>query len=83
MCVGDITQSTGRSESMISRHLGVLRSNNLVKTERQGQEIIYHIANPKIITICSLMREVLVEQASYQSQLVRGLLNEYTEGTAK
>jgi DNA-binding transcriptional ArsR family regulator len=79
MCVGDIAQSTGRSESIVSRHLGALRGNNLVKTERHGQEIIYHIVNPKIITICNLMREVLVEQASYQSQLIRGLSNEHTE----
>lgn len=83
MCVSDIVKTTGRSESVISRHLGVLRSNNLVKTERHGQEIIYHITNPKLITICSMMREVLVEQALYQSQLVQGLSNEYIEGPDK
>jgi DNA-binding transcriptional ArsR family regulator len=79
LCVGEIVLATGRSESVISRHLGLLRSSNLVKAERHGQEIIYQITNPKIITICSLMREVLAEQASHQSQLVQGLSNEYPE----
>jgi ArsR family transcriptional regulator len=73
MCVGDIVKTTGRSESMISRHLGMLRSYNLVKLERHGQEIFYQITNPKISTICSLMREVLIEEANHQSQLVQGL----------
>jgi DNA-binding transcriptional ArsR family regulator len=80
LCVGEIVQATGQSESVISRHLGLLRSNNLAIGERHGQEIIYHIANPKIITICSLMREVLVEQASHQSELVQGLSDEYSTG---
>jgi DNA-binding transcriptional ArsR family regulator len=83
LCVGEIVCATGRSESVISRHLGLLRSSHLVKAERHGQEIIYHITNPKIITICSLMREVLIEQASYQSQLVQGLSDEYSERHAK
>ncbi len=83
MCVGDITRVTGQSESMISRHLGVLRNNHLVTTERQGQEIIYYIANPKITTICNLMREVLIEDATHQSQLVLGLLHEDSSGPAK
>ena len=79
LCVGEIVRLTDQSESVISRHLGILRSSNLVKGERHGQEVIYQITNPKIITICSLMREVLVEQASYQSQLAQGLSNEYSE----
>jgi DNA-binding transcriptional ArsR family regulator len=78
MSVGNIAQAMGQSESVISRHLGILRNNNLVTTERHGQEVIYQIANPKINEICGLMREVLAEEASHQSQLVEGLSHEYT-----
>jgi DNA-binding transcriptional ArsR family regulator len=83
MSVNNITRETGQSESVISRHLGVLRNHNLVATERHGQEVIYHIANPKINAICSLMREVLIEEANHQSQLVRGLSDEYAKGSNK
>jgi len=82
MCVSDITRAMGQSESMVSRNLGTLRNNHLVTAERQAQEIIYSIANPKITTICNLMREVLIDEASHQSQLVLGFLNEDSEGPA-
>jgi DNA-binding transcriptional ArsR family regulator len=61
MRVMDIAASTGHSPSAISRHLSVLRHGGVLMTERHGQEIFHQIANPKMITICDLMREVLVE----------------------
>jgi DNA-binding transcriptional ArsR family regulator len=71
--VMDIAASTGHSPSAISRHLGVLRHGGVLMTERHGQEIFYQIANPKMVTICDLMREVLVEEASRQSSLIKGM----------
>jgi hypothetical protein len=47
-----------------------LRDGNVVTAHRSGQEVVYQIANPKIVSICDLMREVLVEEAARQSQLV-------------
>ena len=32
--------------------------------QRSGQEMVYQIANPKIVSICDLMREVLAEDAA-------------------
>jgi DNA-binding transcriptional ArsR family regulator len=46
----------------VSRHLSVLRSGELVTAERNGQEMVYAIVNPKIVEICDLMRTVLAEQ---------------------
>jgi DNA-binding transcriptional ArsR family regulator len=71
--VMDIAASTGHSPSAISRHLGVLRHGGVLMTERHGQEIFYQIANPKMVTICDLMREVLMEEASRQSNLIKGM----------
>jgi DNA-binding transcriptional ArsR family regulator len=73
----DLATSTGCSQSMASRHLSVLRHGGILKTERHGQEIFYQIANPKIVTICDLMRDVLVEEASRQSGLIQGNPNEH------
>ena len=76
--VNDIAQATGRPPNVISRCLSVLRHGDIVTTKRHGQEIVYQIANPKIITICDLMREVVAEEAIHRSRLVQGLSNEHT-----
>jgi len=41
-----------------------------VIADRQGSEIVYRIANPKIVRVCDLMREVLAEQAAQRSELM-------------
>ncbi|MHC1783718.1 MAG: ArsR/SmtB family transcription factor [Anaerolineaceae bacterium] len=74
--VNDIVRATGYSQAMISRHLGVLRQSGVVSAQREAQEVIYQIANPKIVEICDLMREVLVEEASRRSKLVEGFQGE-------
>jgi len=77
-CVNDIAQATGRPANVISRHLSVLRNDDIVTTRRHGQGIFYQIANPKIITICDLMSEISAEEASHRSRLAQGLSNEHT-----
>jgi hypothetical protein len=63
---------------MISRNLGFLRDVGIVISERHAQEIIYQIANPKIVDICDLMRAVLAEEASDRSKLVEGFQEIHT-----
>lgn len=67
--VTEIANLTKIGQSTISRHLAILKRNNLVVTERHGQEIIYAVANPKIIEVCNLMRGVISEQLLKQSNL--------------
>jgi DNA-binding transcriptional ArsR family regulator len=78
MRVQDIAASTSCSQSVASRHLSMLRRGGILKTERHGHEIFYQIANPKIVAICDLMREVLAEEASRQSSLIQGDPDEYS-----
>jgi ArsR family transcriptional regulator len=77
--VSEIARITGHPQATISRHLGVLRHGGVVISQRHGQDIVYQIANPKIVSICDLMREVLVEEASRRSRLVEGFQDEPSE----
>lgn len=74
--VSEIVCITGYPQAMVSRHLGVLRNGGVVIANRRAQEVIYQIANPKIVNICDLMREVLMEEASHRSKLVGSFQNE-------
>ncbi|MBI4788856.1 MAG: helix-turn-helix transcriptional regulator [Chloroflexi bacterium] len=71
--VGEIAAATGYAQPKVSQHLALLRNHGIVSAKRQGSEIIYQIASPKIVRVCDLMREVLAEQAAERSELVLAL----------
>lgn len=45
LCVCDIVDSLGLSQSVVSRHLAYLRSGRLVETRREGVWVYYQLAN--------------------------------------
>jgi len=68
--VGDIAIATHTHQSTISRNLTILRNVGVVVTQRDGNSILYRVANPKLMNVCDLMREVLIEQIGERSKLM-------------
>jgi DNA-binding transcriptional ArsR family regulator len=66
MSGGELANAIEVSQATISRHLIVLRNAGVVVGRREGSKILYRIANPKIMQVCDLMREVLIEQIRLQ-----------------
>lgn len=58
---GEIVSAMGISKANVSQHLSVLRGLGVLISRREGVNIYYVIANPKIIEACTLMREVMLE----------------------
>src|SRR4030066_2533401 len=56
----------------LSQHLSILRQRRIVSTRREGVNIYYKVANPKMIKACDILREVLLEQLQESRQLIRG-----------
>ena len=73
MSAGDLIGKTGLSKANLSQHMSVLRSKGVVLTRREGLNIFYRIANPKIIQACHLMREILLEQLQEKGNMVSSL----------
>lgn len=71
--VSDIVEATELAQAKVSQHLAVLRAYGIVATRREGKDVIYRIANPKLTRVCDLMREVLAEQASERSEVFEAL----------
>ena len=71
--VGRMAVMLGISHTATSRQLAVLRNNGLVTIQRQGQENLYALANPKIGEICNLMRQVLAELLAHQAEVATSL----------
>ncbi len=76
LCDGELTvtelvEQLKVPKANVSQHLAILRSKRLVVTRREGLNIYYSIANPKIIKACRMMREVLFEQLEEGGELVK------------
>ncbi len=70
LSVSEIASATGQDQTTISRNLATLRNAGVVVSQREGNNILYRIANPKLMRICDSMREVLSEQIGERSRLM-------------
>lgn len=66
--VSELVYIIGVSKANISQHLAVMKG--ILKSRREGVNVHYSVANPKVIQACTLMREVLIEQMEEKSRLV-------------
>ncbi|WP_336857407.1 metalloregulator ArsR/SmtB family transcription factor [Sinomonas albida] len=46
--VGALSESSGLSQPLVSQHLRTLRLSGLVRAERSGREVTYHVADHHI-----------------------------------
>jgi DNA-binding transcriptional ArsR family regulator len=68
--VGDLAEAIGVHQPLVSQHLAVLRNQGLLRYRRNGSEVFYRIAYPKMIQACDLLREVLFEHLRSQEELL-------------
>jgi len=69
--VNELVRLLGIPQANISQHLAILRERGVVATRREGVNIYYKIANPRITKACSLIREVLFEQMATTGQMAK------------
>jgi ArsR family transcriptional regulator, virulence genes transcriptional regulator len=67
--VKDLVEATGERQAKISQHLTIMRQRGIVRTERQGTEIHYSLADPRILEACRITREVLLQQLTQRASL--------------
>ena len=60
--VNELAEAVGVSQANLSQHLSVLRMRGVVRARRQGNGVVYALANRKIVEACVLIREILTEQ---------------------
>jgi len=71
--VTDIADAVQISQTAASRHLAVLRNAGILAANRQGTDVIYQVAHPKIVSICEMMRDVLSERENQRSEILAQL----------
>jgi len=71
MTVSELAPLMGIRKANLSQHLAVMRERRIVTTRREGVNIYYSIANPKVLQACDIMREVLFEQLAEAQEMLQ------------
>ena len=58
LCVQDLMQATGTSQSNLSQHLAKMRMMGLLTTQKDGQRVIYSISSPEIGGLLEALRRM-------------------------
>lgn len=67
--VTDLAEGLNMPQPTVSRHLKVLRESRIVNDEREGQSVVYSLADQRVIEALDLLRQVLADSLREQSVL--------------
>jgi DNA-binding transcriptional ArsR family regulator len=68
--VSALADDLGMPQPTVSRHLQVLRQRSLVLTERDGQTVVYSLADPRIIEVLNVMRQIMRDALDRQTNVL-------------
>jgi ArsR family transcriptional regulator len=58
VCVQDIVEAVGTSQSNISQHLAILRDKSVLTTRKDANRVYYRVADQRTLQLIVMMREV-------------------------
>lgn len=58
LCVHDLIERTGASQSNLSQHLSKMRMMGILKNEKVGQQVFYRIANPEFEQLLTALQGI-------------------------
>ena len=71
--VGELAEELKLSQPNVSRHLKVLRERGMVNATRDGANVIYSLADKRVIRALDLMRKVLGDHLAQRAQLAEAM----------
>jgi len=58
VAVQEIVVATGASQSNISQHLSIMKGKGLIKARKDGNRVLYHLSDSRMVVLFNMMREV-------------------------
>jgi DNA-binding transcriptional ArsR family regulator len=71
--VGDLVQVTGATQQNVSKHLGVLLEAGIVSRRKEGNRVLYSIADEGIFRLCEEVCGGLQRQVAELNAIVAGV----------
>ena len=68
-CVSELLELLGIQQPTLSQQLGVLRSEGVVTTRRDGKHIYYQIADPRLLTLLETLYQLFCKPAKAANRL--------------
>lgn len=67
VCVQDIVEAVGTSQSNISQHLAILRDKDVLQTRKDANRVYYRVSDRRTLQLIELMREVFCGESVEES----------------
>lgn len=74
--VSELAAELAISQPAASRHLNVLRSRGMVKAQRDGQSVIYTLADNRAVQALDLLRSIMADNLRSQGELANTVLDQ-------
>jgi ArsR family transcriptional regulator len=71
--VSELVEALGLPQSTISRHLKTLRERGLVYAQRNGQVVVYQLADRRVIDALDILRQIMADTLNEQASLAISL----------
>ncbi len=71
--VSEVVADVGGTQANVSKHLAVLLSSDIVRRKRQGGRTLYAIADPALLSICSIVGEGIERAARVRAAEILGM----------
>jgi ArsR family transcriptional regulator len=73
MSVGELASTCDLNQAVVSRHLAILRNGGVVTARREGTNVYYTLADPRIGDACDVMQQVVLAKIDKNRQLAERL----------
>ncbi len=70
MTVTELSQKLGLTVGNLSQHLSMMKDRHVLLSRKEGNQVYYRIANPKLLRCFDMMREMLFEQIRKDADLI-------------
>ncbi len=71
MSVSNLAERLGVAIGNLSQHLNMMKQRRVLVSRKEGNNVYYRLANPKMLKAFDLIREILLEQMGQEGDLVR------------
>lgn len=65
----EIIKKTGLGKANLSQHMSVLLNKGIVISRKQGQNVFYRIADPRVSKVCSMMAEIMMSALGQKKKI--------------
>ena len=69
----ELTELTGMSKANVSQHMNILKARGLVHCDKCGTFCHYRLTSPKILEVCEIVRELILDQMQITTRNQREL----------